>query len=613
MNLAKAKKFEDDGKYDKAIIEYKKAYELNPKNHFLQVEIGNLYALQNNFEEASGYFRRANRFFPDNKEIINGLIFCLNAIANEYHNLNRFDLAEAALEEALSLDERRADILYNSGNACYAQKKFKKALLFYQKSIALEKNSDIHNNLANTYRNLGNLTKAKVHYIESLSLKKNIPTLVELTHLKQNICDWSNLDNYQSEIADFVINGQGKISPFTVLSMPNFDQELQLKTSNLWLKQYQLPPFTKKTNKKNKKINIGYLSADFRKHPTHSLIFDILKLHNPEDFEIKLFYSGSKEESIEYKDYRNLPHSIYEVEKLSDIELASLIEREKIDILVDLSGFTRNSRSIISALRPAKFHINWLGFPGSLGYFNSKPLCDFIIADNFVIPENYEKFYAEKIIKIEGCYQPNIRNRTKLKKISKIDYGFKSNDFIFGSFGQSIKISQIRFDSWLKILSEVPNSKLWLLESNLESSNNLWSYAKNKGIDSKRIKFASKVKYSDHINRHQIIDLFIDTYPYNAHTSTSDALWASCPVLTLAGSTFPSRVAGSILNSIECDELICKSEDEYVKKAVFYAKNPIELKKIKEKIKDKKENSNLFKPEIFTSRLEKIYKSLISC
>ena len=611
-HIKKAKEHESHGRYDDAIASYLKALEADPKNYFIQIEIGNLYALNNNFEEASGYLRRAHRYFPDNAALKNGLIFCLNAIGNDYHNGKKYELAEAAFEEALSFDTMRADILYNLANACFAQKNYKEALPLYQRSLAIEKSADTHNNLANTYSHVGNFLKAREHYVASLSLKNNTHTLVELTHLKQNICDWDKLDEYQSTIANEVRNKKGKVSPFTVLSMPNFTASQQLNTSSLWAQQYQLPAFKKKNHGNNAKPVIGYLSADFRQHPLYSLIFDVFKHHNLDDFTVKLFYSGFEEHSAEYKNFRQLPFGMHEVNTKTDIELATLIEEENIDILVDLSGFTQNSRSMIAALRPARFHINWLGFAGSLGYFNHEPVCDFILADEYLIPPTEENNYAEKVLRIAGCYQPNISHRPQLKKIKKVDLGFQDDDFIFASFGQSIKISQERFDSWLKILASVPNAKLWLLESNTECSNNLWSYAEKQGIAPERIKFAPKVDYDAHINRHQIIDIFLDTFPYNAHTSASDALWTTCPVITRSGTTFASRVAGSILTSMGCEELICPSEEDFIKKAIYLATHRTELNLLKVKIKEKIETSDLFKPALFTQRLESLYKSLLS-
>ena len=184
-------------------------------------------------------------------------------------------------------------------------------------------------------------------------------------------------------------------------------------------------------------------------------------------------------------------------------------------------------------------------------------------------------------------------------------------DMIKGTFSQSIKITESQFNLWLRILKNTPNSILWLLESNKECMNNLKAYAKNKDIESSRICFAKKTKIEDHINRHQIIDLYLDTFPYNSHTSASDAIWAHCPVLTKSGNTFSSRVAGSILSEVGCSELIVDSDEAYINEAIKYASDKESLKLIKEKIIKGKAKSNLFRPKVFTRNLEEIYSRVL--
>ena len=205
------------------------------------------------------------------------------------------------------------------------------------------------------------------------------------------------------------------------------------------------------------------------------------------------------------------------------------------------------------AYKPAKVHINWLGFAGSMGFHFNKSLFDYILADNYVIPKSHKKYYAEKIIYLPNCYQPNMNNRAEINVKTKDSYGFKSDNFIYASFCQPIKITQNQFNIWMKLLYKSNNSVLWLLDSNEIYKENLRTFASSEfGIQSERLFFAKKVSFDDHIQRHQIIDIFLDTFPYNAHTSASDALWAGCPMISLSGETFASRVAGSILTEIGC-------------------------------------------------------------
>ena len=612
-HINKAKELESAGNLDEAIEEYKKAFQDNPKNYFIQIEIGNLLAMQNKFEDACGYFRRSHHYFPDNEGIKEGLVFCLHAIGNEYQSYKKFNLAVAAFEEAIAYQPQNADLLYNCGNAFYAMNDYKKALPLYQKAISLQKSADTHNNLGNTYRQLGQFNKAKEHYILAIDANPNkmIHTKVELAHLKQSLCDWDGLDELQEAIKNALDFEGTRISPFTALSMSNMNPQDLLQVSTNWCENYQLPSFERKKTV-NQKITIGYLSSDFRLHPLYFLIYDVLKYHDLKTFDIKLFYSGQRENTNEQKSYKGLGYPFIEIKNLSDIELAKKINDEGVDILVDLSGFTQSSRSMISALNPAQIHINWLGFAGSLGSRKQNSLCHYLLADQFIIPKDHQKYYSEEVIYLPHCYQPNIADRGQLNKVLKKDYGFQDDQIVLASFGQTIKITPERYTSWLTILKQFDNAYLWLLDCNEEAKENLWRVAEKHQVDSNRIKFAPKVSFDEHINRHQIIDIFLDTFPYNAHTSTSDALWAGIPIVTRSGSTFPSRVAGSILKSIGLEDLITFSEEDYIEKIINLMGDKKQLKLMKDKVHQTKKTSNLFKPKLFTKHLETIYKKLLS-
>ncbi|MEL0056031.1 MAG: tetratricopeptide repeat protein, partial [Methylophilaceae bacterium] len=423
-----------------------------------------------------------------------GLVFCLHAIGNEYQSYKKFDLAVAAFEEAIAYQPQNADLLYNCGNAFYAMNDYKKALPLYQKAISLQKSADTHNNLGNTYRQLGQFNKAKEHYILAIDANpdKMIHTKVELAHLKQSLCDWDGLDELQEAIKNALDFEDTRISPFTALSMTNMNPQDLLQVSTNWCENYHLPSFERKKTT-NQKITIGYLSSDFRLHPLYFLIYDVLKYHDLKTFDIKLFYSGQRENTNEQKSYQGLGYPFIEIKNLSDIELAKKINDEGVDILVDLSGFTQSSRSMISALKPAQIHINWLGFAGSLGSRKQNSLCQYLLADQFIIPKDHQKYYSEEVIYLPHCYQPNIADRGQLKKVLKKDYGFQDDHIILASFGQTIKITPERYASWLTILKQFDNAYLWLLDCNEEAKENLWQVAENHQVDSNRIKFAPKV------------------------------------------------------------------------------------------------------------------------
>ena len=615
MNLIKqAKKQERSGDIEGAINSLKEALDKNPNNNLIQIEIGNLYATIKNYEEASNFFKRANKILPNNKDIINGLSFCLCEIGNKYQFERNYYSAEVIFEELLQYQPTNADYLFNLGNALYSQEKFKKALNAYQKSIDLKKDENTYNNLGNTYRKLGKYLNAIENYSKSLEINPElIHARIELTHLMQNICDWKSIDTHYNQIKNHIrTNKDGKISPFTVLSMPDLNIKDQLDVANKWSQQQKIKPFNKKPKFNKEKITIGYLSADFRNHPLYYLIYDVLNNHNNNQFDIKMFYSGPNEDSEQHNSFKKLKAKFINISKLNDEESANEIRNEDVDILIDLSGFTRDSRSMVAAYKPARIHINWLGFAGTMGSHFDDSLFDFILADEYIIPKKLEKYYAEKVIKLPRCYQPNIESRPKINNQLKEDYGFKNSPFIFASFSQSIKITEEIFTIWMNILKNTTNTNLWLLESNNSCHKNLYDYAKKYNVERNRIKFAPKVTFSEHINRHQIIDLFLDTYPYNGHTSTSDAIWSECPVLTISGETFASRVAGSILTEIGCSELITQDKKQYYDTALKLYNNQDKLIKIKEKIIIGKENSNLFKPKEFCKDIEILFKKLLS-
>ena len=615
--ISQAKDKEINGDIEGALKLLVKALGENPNSIQINIEIANLYAINGNYLKAIVFFRKLLLLKKDDESIKEGLTFCLSEVGNNYQKNRKYEEAKTISEEVLSHFPHNSDYLFNYGNALFGLNQFSNAINVYQNSIKnnlITPDPDTYINLGNALRNLDKNEEAIKYYKRALEINpKLIHAQVELAHLKQFICEWEGIESLFGNIKEHINNKRkGKISPFTVLSMPNLNNKEYLTVATAWSEQSKIEAMQTITTSINDKLTIGYLSADFRKHPLYYLIIDILKNHERNKFNIKLFYSGPYENSNEYKEFIKLKYPFINLSTKSDAESAKIIRDEKVDILVDLSGFTKNSRSMIAAYKPARYHINWLGFPGSMGFHHGKPLFDFILSDKYIISGDAGNDYAEKVLYLPHCYQPNVKNRPSLAFKTKKDYGFSEETFIYASFGQSIKITKNQFNLWINLLKKSPKAHLWLLEANKSSKDNLWMYAEQRGIDKKRIRFAPKVSIEEHINRHQIIDLFLDTFPYNAHTSTSDAIWAKCPVLTLSGQTFASRVAGSILREIDCNELITGNEDEYFNKALELYKSPKELSRIKQKIIIGKINSVIFKPNVFTNNLEKIYSGLFT-
>ena len=279
----------------------------------------------------------------------------------------------------------------------------------------------------------------------------------------------------------------------------------------------------------------------------------------------------------------------------------------EIDIGVDLKGFTEDARTNIFAMRAAPIQVNYLGYPGTMG----ADYIDYLIADSTVIPASYRPHYTEKIVYLPNSYQPNDRKRQISDKMfTRSELGLPQEGFVFCCFNNNYKITPDVFDSWMRILEHVEGSVLWLLEDNEIAARNLKKEASVRGIDPDRLVFAPRMALPDHLARHRMADLFLDTLPYNAHTTASDALWAGLPVLTQIGETFAGRVAASLLNAMHLPELITTARDAYEALAVELATNPAKLASIKRKLTDHRLTTPLFDTELFTKHIEAAYTTM---
>ena len=296
-----------------------------------------------------------------------------------------------------------------------------------------------------------------------------------------------------------------------------------------------------------------------------------------------------------------------DIRQLNDIEAAKKINQDNIDILVDLTGFTQTSRTSIVALKPAPIGVNWLGFPGSMGAFAGRSLFDYIIADKLIAPNQAD--FSEQLLYLP-CYQPNDSQRPVGKSTQKSEHNLPENSFVFCCFNQSFKISAEVFAVWMRILKQAPNAVLWLLDCNIWAKSNLQKEAENAGIAKNRLIFAPRVPVAEHLERHNHADLFLDTLPYNAHTTASDALFMRLPLLTCMGDTFASRVAASLLQCVNLPELTTHNLQDYEHTALDLTQNPQKLAQIKQKLIVSLESTKLFNPAQFARDLEQAYLQL---
>ena len=357
-------------------------------------------------------------------------------------------------------------------------------------------------------------------------------------------------------------------------------------------------------NKPNKKIRIGYYSADFRAHAMSYLLVNLFEQHDKSKFELIAFSFGSgKNDEIKNR-VSNSFDKFIDVNLKSDKEIFQLSRDLKIDIAVDLMGFTQNNRFNIFVQRCAPIQVNYLGYPGTSG----SNCIDYLIADKILIPKQNQKYFSEKIIYMPDSYQVNDSKRKMSDKVfTKKEVRLPEDGFVFCSFNQSYKITPYVFDIWMRLLKRIDGSVLWLIKDSDIGVNNLKKEAQKRGIEPDRIIFADKMSNAEHLARHRLADLFIDTFPYTAHTTCSDALWSSLPVVTLIGQSFASRVSASLLTAIGLSELITKTEKEYEKLTFKIANNKSLLNEIKKRLHKNRLIKPLFNTKLFTKNIESAF------
>jgi predicted O-linked N-acetylglucosamine transferase (SPINDLY family) len=355
------------------------------------------------------------------------------------------------------------------------------------------------------------------------------------------------------------------------------------------------------------KLAIGYISADFHTHATAYLIAELLEKHDRGQFDV-FGYSYGPDDNSPMRG-----RLVGAVDRFADLEHASLAESvariaaDEIDVLVDLKGLTRGARTQILASRPAPIQVNYLGYPCTM----AAPYMDYILVDDFVVPADQQPFFTEKLVHLPGCYQANDSQREIAPRTpSRAECGLPATGFVFCSFNNSYKITPDMFDVWMNLLKAVPGSVLWLLEGNRFVPVNLRAEARARGVSGERLVFAPKVTVPDHLARHRLADLLLDCFPVNAHTTASDALWAGCPVLTIAGETFVSRVAGSLLRAIGLPELITTTLEDYQAMALRLARDADLLAAVRGRLEASRLKCGLFDGAQFARNLEQAYVTM---
>ena len=357
----------------------------------------------------------------------------------------------------------------------------------------------------------------------------------------------------------------------------------------------------------NRRLRIGYVSSDLRDHAIGYLMAELFEVHDRAEVEIFAYYCGPESSSALTKRIQASVEHWVDIRAMSDDEAARRVAADGIDILVDINGHTRDSRTGLFARHVAPIQVNWLGYPGTMG----SPYHHYIIADDWIIPPQSELYYSEKVLRLP-CYQPNDRKRAVAPKPpSRAEAGLPDTGFVFCCFNGTHKISRFTFERWLDILNQVPDSVLWLLDSSDKTKARMRAMAEEKGVAGGRLVFAPKLANSHHLARYPLADLFLDSVPYGAHTTASDALWMGVPVLTLSGRCFASRVCGSLVRSAGLTDLVCTSPDDYVARAVALAGDRPQIERYKTQLRANRDRCTLFDTDLLVRSLENLYRDMV--
>ncbi len=580
-----------------------------PNDPELHYDLGNALLAAGDAAAATASFTRALALAPGHPQI-------LLQLGNAAMVQGRFTDAATWFQQSIHADAGDAAAHYNLGNALRELGKAAEAATAYRQALKLDpRDADAHNNLGNVLREQGKLDQAIACYQTALKLNPRLfHALAHLVHQRQHICDWHGLDSQIQELRRIVAEEpQAQVSPFAFLALPGTTAAEQRLCAERWVanryaalmaESQRLHYRHDKTPKA--KLNIGYLSADFRRHPLASLITELIEQHDRSRFEIHAYSYAQDDATPERKRLEQAFDVFHDILPISQHQAAEQIHRDGIDILVDLTGFTQTSRSGILALRPAPVQVNWLGFPGTMG----APFVDYLLSDAVITPPQQEAHYSEQLVYLPDTYQPNDSKRPVGTPPSRAECGLPERGLVFCCFNQTFKITPQVFDYWMDILKEIPQSVLWLLECNPWAKANLLKEAQALGVASERIIFAPRTSGAAHLARQALADLFLDTLPYNAHTTTSDALWMGLPVLTCEGDTFAARVASSLLRAIGLEELVTHSLEEYRDKALELARQPKQLQAIKQRLQANKHSAALFDTPRFARNLEQVYQDM---
>jgi predicted O-linked N-acetylglucosamine transferase (SPINDLY family) len=552
---------------------------------------------------AEQVLRREVHAYPD-------LLHAYNALGVALIRQGKREQALAVFEQAARRDPASPEANNNVANVLSELGREAEALPYLQSVVAANPMlADAQHNLGVLLQSLKRHEEAIERFEAALRLAPDMPyTLSYLIWNELAICRWDALPERTAALRRQLAKAI-PAAPFVLVGLDVSPQE-QRRCAELHVRQTlqrMPPPLWRGERYRHEKVRVAYLSADFYEHATAQLAARLFELHDRSRFEVLALSYGRDDGSPMRKRLERGFDRFIDVNGRSDAEAARILRELEVDIAVDLKGHTTGARPGILAFRPAPVQATYLGFPGTTG----APFIDYVLADRFVLPHEMQDFYSEQVVYLPGCYQVNDDRRAIAPlAASRADAGLPSSGFVFCCFNNSYKISPEIFAVWMRLLKGTPGSVLWLLEDNAVVPRNLRSAAAAAGVESTRLVFAPRVQHDEHLARHGLADLFLDTLPCNAHTTASDALYAGLPVLTCPGGSFAGRVAGSLLQALDLGELAAPSMADYERLARRFATDRLLLAEVRQKLARNRARTALFDTQGFCRHLEAAYLAI---
>ncbi len=590
------------GRLEEALVSLERALSLDPGHALANYNQGNVFFALRRFAEAIESFERTVRSNP--------------RFALAWYNrgsalleLRRYEEAGVSFDRALALDERLPQAHNNRGVALLALKRAPEAAQAFERAIELRPD------YLRALENLGSARLESQHYEEAarsfagvLAAAPEHPyAMGNLLYARLRACDWGDgFHALRARVEESVERGLTAQAPFAFLSTSD-SRQAQLRCARTCCVDKFPParePLWRGRTYGHDRIRVAYVSADFHEHATTFLMAELFERHDRRRFEWTAISFGPDDNTPMRRRLVGAFDHFLDVRSRDDSEIARLLAEREIDIAVDLKGYTADCRMGIFAQRPVPLQVSYLGYPGT----TAAPYIDYVIADRHVIPPEHFADYTEKVVHLPECYQPNGSGRpAPTASRTRADLSLPQDAFVYCCFNACHKVTPEVFAIWMRVLRAVPASLLWLYDDNAAATRNLRNEASRCGIDPSRLIFAPRVELSQHLARYPVADLFLDTVPYNAHTTASDALWAGLPALTCRGVSFPARVGASLLHAVGLPELITGSLEDYERLAIALAHDRTRLAALRARLAASRETAPLFDSARHTRSLEAAY------